>query len=192
MMNIDSNASTQAPPALRYGTSAIDFGSKYTSNIKDAYRNDEPWAVAMIEAERAPIVRPKYLSARGFAKNTLYGVMHGGLRVPTKFTSPDPSVRETLSQWARNLNHDFGALKSYTPNQLAQRVSDLYAVIAVLKDGLGDLVRSAEIGTDDMTAWQRTVEGLESYADAADKLRTVLADGPGIDMVHMDVDPKRH
>lgn len=192
--SIDSNPSPAIipSPSIRYGTDGVDFGTKYTSNIKLAYRNEASWAKAIIDAEKNAIARPKSLNSRGFARNSLYGVMHAGLRIPTKFSSPDPTVRETLQGWARNLNHDFGPMKSYTPDLLAQRATDLDAVVEVINIGLNDLAQSGEIGNEDITAWRRIVEGLESYRDATDRLREVLRTGPGIDTVYLDVDPKQH
>ncbi len=192
--NIDSTTfkQDQALVIQRYGVDAVDFGTKYTSNIKDAYKNDEPWAVAIIEAERTRIAQPKYLNPKGFGKNSLYGIMHVGLRVTPKLTSPDPTVRETLQLWARNLNHDFAPMKSYTPEQLAQRASDLQAVVAALTEGLNDLAASAEIGNDDIATWRKIIEGLESYQEAAEQLRQVITNGPGVEVVYLDVDPKRH
>ncbi|MEM7674501.1 MAG: hypothetical protein AAF449_00710 [Myxococcota bacterium] len=181
-----------APTQRRYGTDAVDFTSKYTSNIKDAYRNDERWAVQIIEAERTPIVQAKALNPRGLGKNNLYGAMHVGLRISSKSSSPDPTVRDTLGQWARNLNSDFAAMKSYAPDQLEQRAVDLRAVIQSLTDALNELSTTAEIGNEDIATWRKIVEGLESYADGVDALRRVLAEGPGIEVIHLDVDPKKH
>ena len=193
-MNIDSNSSQAIgpSPSIRYSTDSVDFGSKYTSNIKLAYRNEEPWAKAIIDAEKSPLSRPKYLNSRGFAKNSLYGAMHDGLRIGTRFTSPDPTVRETLQEWARNLNHDFGPMKSYTPDQLAQRVANLDAVVGILNIAVNDLAQSGETSSEDTTTWRRIIEGLQSYRDGADRLRQVLRSGPGIDVVYLDIDPKQH
>ncbi len=192
MNNSDTMLAKAAFDNSRYNTDGIDFGSKYASNIKDAFRNDEPWAVAIVEAERASIARPKYLNSRGFGKNTLYGAMHAGLRVPTKFTSPDPTVRDKLNEWARHLNRDFGPMRTYSPDELAQRASNLDAAVTTVGAALDELAQSAEIGADDLTNWRRVLEGLTSFRDAADGLHQVLVTGPRIDRVHLDVDPKRH
>jgi len=192
MSSFNTPASETPTAHRRYGTDAVDFSSKYSSNIKDAYRNDEPWAISIVEAERTPIAQAKYLNPRGLGKNNLYGAMHVGLRISNKSTSPDPTVRDTLSQWARNLNSDFAAMSSYAPSQLEQRAVDLRAVIQSLNDALEELISTAEIGGDDVSTWRKIVEGLESYADGLDNLRQVLADGPGIEVVHLDIDPKKH
>ena len=194
MSNIDSTPSPHksAPAAVRYGTDSVDFGSKYISNIKDAYRNDEPWAAAIVDADHSPIARAKYLNQRGLGKNNLYSVLHAGLRIGTKFTSPDTTVRDALTQWARNLNHDFSAVKSYTPDQLGQMVANLDSVTTVLNAELAELARSAEIGGDDVQTWRRIIEGLESLSDAATRLHESICAGPGISVVHLDVDPKKY
>lgn len=186
------NAATATPTTHRYGTEAVDFSTKYTSNIKDAYKNDEPWAKAIIDAEKAPIARANYLNTRGLGKRNLYGVLQGGLRVTTRFNTPDPTVTQTLQQWARYLNADFPPTKSYTPEQLMQRVANLDAVVGVLNEGLGELAQGGEISKDDMQTWRRIIEGLESYAEAADHLLEMVSSGPNIDVVYLDVDARRH
>lgn len=179
----------------------VDLGTKSMNNIM---QSAQPWAKAILEADRAPIKNAGDLNPmnqpgayRAQGNGNLYGALSLGLNLqPQAWQTQDPTVAKAMGEWTQNLNAcaSFTSRGDYTPAQLLQFAADYKAAACQINTNMKELILEAEVGPGDMAHWKAVADGMNDLAEKLENLHAKVCakDNPNISKVTLDIRPIQH
>jgi hypothetical protein len=174
-----------------FNLDGVNMADKAMSEIMDAATAGQKWADAILQADRQGIKNHYQLNPQN-TRGNLYGALRFGIKATPSFNSSDATVRNKLTEWVNNLNKMFPGVPSYTPESLAQRVSDLKHAASCIGANTKTLAAAGELSANDANQLTGLVAGLESYANAGAKLLEAVKAGPCIKTVSLNIQPQKH
>lgn len=180
----------------------VDLGTKSMNNIM---QSAQPWAKAILEADRAAIknattLNPNNSATRGrysVGNGNLYGALGAGLALKNQaWQSRDPSVTKAFGDWTNALNQcaSFTRRSDYTPAQLLQFAADYKAAACQLNTNMKELRLEAEVGPNDLSHWKNVADGMNDMAAKLENLHSKVCakDNPNITKVTLDIPGPQH
>ncbi len=179
----------------------VDLGTKSMNNIM---QSAQPWAKAILEADRAPIKNASTLNPynranvrRTVGNGNLYGALGAGLALQNQaWQSRDPSVTKAFGDWTNALNQcaSFRRRDDYTPAQLLQFAADYKAAACQLNTNMKELTLEAEVGPNDISHWKNVAAGMNDMAAKLENLHSKVCakDNPNITKVTLDIPGPQH